>query len=242
MIVAVAVSGALPLSNIAAEFGGTGEIPLSAFYRGAGRVPAAGAPNLRIPANGTISFSAFRGGARVAVVDYEIIAAGGGGGYGVGDGTALGRAGPGAATTITSAGKQLVSVAGGLGGLNGQAPRSGNNGEATVYGPGGTGGNVNSAGGVAPSSSYGAGGGGGGGDNPSTYDSSGAGGFGGSAGTRRIGSIEVNYGTLLTVSIGARGLGSTTGYRGGDGAAGFARLTWDEKTASFTSSGSAVID
>ena len=239
---AVAVSGALPLSNIAAEFGGTGEIPLSAFYRGAGRVPAAGAPNLRIPANGTISFSAFRGGARVAVVDYEIIAAGGGGGHGVGDGTALGRAGPGGATTITSAGKQLVSVAGGLGGLNGQAPRSGNNGEATVYGPGGAGGNVNSAGGVAPSSSYGAGGGGGGGDNPSTYDSSGAGGFGGSAGTRRIGSIEVNYGTLLTVSIGARGLGSTTGYRGGDGAAGFARLTWDEKTASFTASGSAVID
>ena len=220
----------------------TAELPLSAFYRGAGRVPAAGSPNRGIPANGAISFSAFRGGALTAVVDYEIIGGGGGGGHGVGDGTSSGRAGSGGATTITSAGKQLVSAAGGLGGLNGQAPRSGNNGEATAYGPGGAGGNVNSAGGAAPSSSYGAGGGGGGGDNPSTYDSSGAGGFGGSAGTRRIGSIEVVYGAVLTVSIGARGLGSTAGYRGGDGAAGYARLTWDEKTASFTASGSVVID
>lgn len=126
--------------------------------------------------------------------------------------------------------------------LNGQAPRSGNSGEATVYGPGGTGGNVNAAGGAAPRSSYGAGGGGGGGDKPSTYDSSGAGGFGGSAGTRRIGSLEVVYGDVLAVSVGARGLGSTGGYHGGDGAAGYARLAWDEKAASFTASGSVVVD
>lgn len=239
---AVALSGALPLSNIAAEFGGTGVLLLSTFYRGAGRVPAAGAPNRGIPVNGAISFSTFRGSALMAIVDYEIIGGGGGGGHGVGDGTASGRAGSGGATTITSAGKQLVSVAGGLGGLNGQAPRSGNNGEGTSYGPGGAGGNVNSAGGVAPSSSYGAGGGGGGGDNPSTYDSSGAGGFGGSAGTRRMDSIDVVYGTVATVSIGARGLGSTAGYHGGDGAAGYARLSWGEKAASFTASGSVAID
>lgn len=239
---AVAVSGALSLSSIAAEFGGTAEVPLSAFYSGAGLVPAAGSPNRDIPASGAISFSTFRGGARIAIVDYEIIGGGGGGGHGVGDGTASGRAGSGGATTITSAGEQLVLAAGGLGGLNGQAPRSGNNGAGTAYGPGGTGGNVNSAGGTAPSSSYGAGGGGGGGDNPSTYDSSGAGGFGGSAGTRRIGSIEVVYGALLTVSIGARGLGSTAGFRGGDGAAGFVRLTWDEKTASFSASGVLAVD
>ena len=126
--------------------------------------------------------------------------------------------------------------------LNGQAPRSGNNGEGTAYGPGGAGGNVNSAGGAALSSSFGAGGGGGGGDNPSTYDSSGAGGFGGSAGTRRTGSIEVIYGAVLTISIGASGPGSIAGYRGGDGAVGYVRLTWDEKAASFTASGSVVID
>ncbi len=239
---AVMVSGALSLSSIAAEFGGTGELSLSAFYRGAGRVPAAGAPNRGIPARGAISFSAFRGGALAAVVDYEIIGGGGGGGHGVGDGTASGRAGSGGATAITSPGIQVAAAAGGLGGLNGQAPRSGNNGEGTAYGPGGTGGNVNSAGGAALSSSYGAGGGGGGGDNPSTYDSSGAGGFGGSPGTRRIGSIEVVYGAVLTVNIGARGLGSTAGYRGGDGAAGYARLTWNEKAASFTASGTVVIE
>tara|TARA_R100001530_G_scaffold87533_1_gene60965 strand:+ start:537 stop:1259 length:723 start_codon:yes stop_codon:yes gene_type:complete len=239
---AVMVSGALSLSSIATEFGGDAELPLSAFYRGAGRVPAAGAPNLRIPANGTISFSAFRGGALTAVVDCEIIGGGGGGGHGVGDGTASGRAISGGATAITSAGKQLVSAAGGLGGLNGQAPRSGNNGEGTAYGPGGIGGNVNAAGSSAPNSSYGAGGGGGGGDNPSTYDSSGAGGFGGSAGTRRAGSIQVVYGAVLTISIGAGGPGSNAGYRGGDGAAGYARLTWDEKAASFTASGSVVVD
>lgn len=238
----VAVLGALPFSNIAAEFGGTSELPLSAYYRGAGRVPAAGAPNRGIPGKGAISFSAFRGGALRAVVDYEIIGGGGGGGHGVGDGTSSGRAGSGGATTITSAGEQKVAAAGGLGGLNGQAPRSGNNGEGTVYGPGGAGGNVNSAGSAALSSYYGAGGGGGGGDNPSTYDSSGAGGFGGSAGSRRMGSIEVVYGSVLTVSIGARGLGSNAGYRGGDGATGYARLVWDEKAASFTASGSVTVD
>ncbi len=238
---AVVVSGALSLSSIAAEFGGDAELPLSAFYRGAGRVPAAGSPNRDIPASGTISFSTFRGSARMAIVDYEIIGGGGGGGHGVGDGTASGRANSGGATTITSAGKQLVSATGGLGGLNGQAPRSGNDGEGTAYGPGGAGGNVNFAGGAAPSSSYGAGGGGGGGDNPSTYDSSGAGGFGGSAGTRRIGSIEAAYGSVLIVSVGARGLGSTAGYHGGDGAAGYARLAWDENAASFTASGSVVV-
>ena len=239
---AVVVSGALSLSGIAAEFGGAADLPLSAFYRGAGRVPAAGAPNRDIPAGGAISFSAFRGSARMAIVDYEIIGGGGGGGHGVGDGTASGRAVSGGATAIASAGKQLVSAAGGLGGLNGQAPRSGNNGEGTAYGPGGAGGNVNSAGGAAPRSSYGAGGGGGGGDNPSTYDSSGAGGFGGSAGTRRMGSVEVVYGDVLTVSIGAGGLGSIVGYRGGDGAAGFVSLTWDEKTASFSASGVVAVD
>lgn len=201
---AVMVSGALSFSSIAAEFGGDAELPLSAFYRGAGRVPALGSPNRGIPTSGAISFSTFRGGALMAIVDYETI--GGGGGHGVGDGTSSGRAGSGDVTAITSAGEQPVTAAGGLGGLNGQAPRSGNNGEGTAYGPGGAGGNVNSAGGAALSSSFGAGGGRGGGDNPSTYDSSGAGGFGGSAGTRRTGSIEVIY-----------------------GAAGYVRLTWDEK-------------
>lgn len=239
---ALAASGALALSEISTEFGGTAELALSAYYRGAGRVSAVGSPNLAIPKSGAISFSDFLGSARTTIVDYEMIGGGGGGGHGVGDGTSSGRAVSGGATHITVTGRPAVSVAGGLGGLNGQAPRSGNNGAGTLYGPGGIGGSVNAAGSAAPSSSYGAGGGGGGGDNPSTYDSSGAGGFGGAAGPRRKGSITADYSAAVDVTIGARGNGAPAGYRGGDGAAGYARLTWDGKSAVFTSSGSTMIN
>ena len=239
---ALAESGALALSEISTEFGGTTELALSAYYRGAGRVPAVGSRNMGIPTSGPISFSAFRGSARTTVVDYEMIGGGGGGGHGVDDGTSSGRAGSGGATNITVAGRPAVSAAGGLGGLNGQAPRSGNNGAGTVYGPGGIGGSVNAAGSAAPTSSYGAGGGGGGGDNPSTYDSYGAGGFGGAAGTRRTGIITADYGAEVNVIIGAGGSGATAGYPGGDGAAGYLRLTWDGTSAVFTSSGSVTIN
>ncbi len=239
---ALAASGALAISEISTEFGGTAELALSAYYRGAGRVPSVGSPNLGIPTSGAISFSAFRGSARTTVVEYEIIGGGGGGGHGVGDGTSSGRAGSGGATNITVDGLPIVSAAGGLGGLNGQAPRSGNDGSGTVYGPGGIGGSVNSAGSTALASSYGAGGGGGGGDNPSTYDSSGAGGFGGAAGTRRKGSNTADYGAEVDITIGARGTGAPAGYRGGDGAPGYARLTWDGKSAVFTYSGSTTIN
>lgn len=37
---ALAVSGALALSAISTEFGGKAELSLSAYYRGAGRVPS----------------------------------------------------------------------------------------------------------------------------------------------------------------------------------------------------------
>lgn len=239
---ALAVSGALALSAISTEFGGKAELSLSAYYRGAGRVPSVGSPNLGVPTSGAISISAFRGSARTTVVEYEIIGGGGGGGHGVDDGTSSGRAGSGGATIIRVTGRPEVSAAGGLGGLNGQAPRSGNDGAGTVYGPGGIGGSVNAAGAAAPASSYGAGGGGGGGDNPSTYDSSGAGGFGGSAGTRRAGMITADYGAEVNVTIGTRGLGAAAGYLGGDGVAGYVRLTWDNKSAVFTFSGSSMIN
>lgn len=239
---ALAASGALAFSEISTEFGGTSELSLSAYYRGAGRVPKVGSPNVGIPTSGAISFSAFQGSARMTIVEYEMIGGGGGGGHGVGDGTSSGRAGSGGPTNISVTGRPEVSAAGGLGGLNGQAPRSGNDGAGTVYGPGGIGGSVNAAGSAAPASSYGAGGGGGGGDNPSTYDSSGAGGFGGSAGTRRTGMITADYGAEVNVIIGTDGTGATAGYPGGDGAPGYAQLTWDGKSAVFMSSGSTMIN
>ena len=43
---ALAESGSLALSEISTEFGGTSELALSAYYRGAGRVPAVGSPNV----------------------------------------------------------------------------------------------------------------------------------------------------------------------------------------------------
>ena len=239
---ALAASGVMALSEISTEFGGTAELSISAYYRGAGRVPSVGSPNLGIPTSGAISFSAFRGSALTTFVHYELIGGGGGGGHGVDDGTSSGRAGSGGTTIITVFGRPTISVAGGLGGLNGQAPRSGNNGAGTVYGPGGIGGGVNAPGSAAAPSSHGAGGGGGGGDNPSTYDSSGAGGFGGAAGMRRTGSITADYGAEVDVTIGARGTGAPAGYRGGDGAPGYARLTWDGKSAVFKSSGTSMVN
>jgi hypothetical protein len=129
---AVASSGALSLSALAEEFGGTGPISLSALYRGAGRVPAVGAPNIGIPASGALRFSVFRGSARTTQVGYEMIGGGGGGGYGVADGTAGGRAGDGGTTVVAPAGLAAISAAGGLGGLHGQAPRSARSASAPV--------------------------------------------------------------------------------------------------------------
>lgn len=239
---AVAATGALSFSAIAAEFGGAGPLRMSDFYRGAGPVPAVGAPNLGIPTTGSISFADFRGGAKSVVVSYEMIGGGGGGGFGVGDGGSSGRGPSGGASSLSANGATFASAAGGLGGLNGQVGIQGEAGQGSAYGPGGPRGGANSAGGAAPASSYGAGGGGGGGDDGDTYDSSGNGGGGGQAGTRVTGTVTLNYGTTVLATIGARGLGAAAGYPGGPGAAGFSRLVWDDKSASFTASGSRVIN
>lgn len=68
-------------------------------------------------------------------------------------------------------------------------------------------------------------------DGEAQYD--GARGFGGAAGTRRTGKIIADYGAEVNVIIGAGGTGATAGYPGGDGAPGYARLTWDGKSAIF---------
>lgn len=240
---AVASSGALSLSALAAEFGGTGPISLSAFYRGAGRVPAVGAPNIGIPANGPLPLSAFRGGARTATVTYEAIGGGGGGGYGLEDGSGSGRAGSGGNTVLApSAGASPITAAGALGGLNGQSSTSGGAGASSAYGPGGAGVGPKIAGVSAPATSYGAGGGGAGGDSPSTYDSSGLGGLGGNAAVLATGTLTLVYGTTVAVTIGLGGLGASASRRGGDGARGYARLAWDGKAVAFTSSGVATIN
>ena len=240
---AVASTGALSLSALAAEFGGTGAISLGAFYRGAGRVPAVGAPNVGIPASGALAISKFRGAALRTNVSYEAIGGGGGGGYGLEDGSGSGRAGSGGNTVLApSAGASVITAPGALGGLNGQSGTSGGAGASSAYGPGGAGVGPGIAGVSAPATSYGAGGGGAGGDSPSTYDSSGAGGVGGNAAARITGTISLVYGSTVAVTIGLGGLGASASRRGGDGARGYARLTWDGKAAAFTASGSATIN
>jgi hypothetical protein len=100
---------------------------------------------------------------------------------------------------------------------------------------------LNSSGSAAASTSYGAGGGGGGGDRGSLFDSGGCSGFGGNAGTRLTGSVEIVYGTVLTITIGAGGPTNTPGYDGGAGTAGYCVISWDGNTSTFTSSGTVTL-
>jgi len=52
-------SGALSFSDIRAEFGGSGAISLSQYYRGGGRVPLFEDVNASVPTSGQISFNQF---------------------------------------------------------------------------------------------------------------------------------------------------------------------------------------
>jgi hypothetical protein len=71
-------SGAISLSQIAAEFGGSAPHNITEYYRGGTYVPNA-APNLSVPTSGAIKLTDFYGAAAVAAVDLfgdEIFASG----------------------------------------------------------------------------------------------------------------------------------------------------------------------
>jgi hypothetical protein len=229
---AIPVTGPISLGTLQAEFGGANPIALSEYYRNAGLVTP---NNTGVPLSGSaISLSNFRGTVRALVVEYEIIGAGGAGGFGLygGYGDGVARSAGGTASFITSAAIIGVIATGGLGGLNAAftpVTTTVRNGEASVYGLGGTYGQsfaaeTYSPGGDAPATSYGAGGGGGGGDQAQTYDSSGGEGGGGQAGTFLTGSFLLVPGTQLNVQIGAGGIGAGGNSEGGNGANGFARI------------------
>ena len=119
-------------------------------------------------------------------------------------------------------------------------------GDASYYGAGGTAGSdtaSNARGGNAPSSSYGAGGGGGGGDfSNNKLDSTGYRGEGGYASTRITGTETVVSGTTISITIGGAGAGTSSGsHSGGNGAAGFAKITVDGVATNFTSSGTMTL-
>lgn len=238
-------TGTVTLADIQLEFGGTDPISLDEYYRGGAYVPD-GTGTSSIPTSGAISLNNFRGASKTATVTYAIIGGGGGGGAGRDDDGGAGYglyATSGGPSSISGDGIQTITAPGGSGGYSFafvySAPPS--DGQSTTYGPGGAGGATQQYGQSAPSTSYGAGGGGGGGDNPQTYDSSGNRGQGGFAGTLLTGTVQVIYGTTLTVTIGGQGLGHVFEYIGGNGAAGYCELSWGANTSTFTSNGTVTI-
>jgi len=239
-------SGPISFSALQTEFGGTNPISLSEYYRNGGLVPDS-AVNAGIPTSGAISLEQFRGTGISTTVTYEIIGGGGGAGAGRTDDGGAGQglfATSGGTSSISGSGITTVTAAGGTGGVSYafvyNSPLGA--GEASFYGPGGARVNNQQNGLDAPATSYGAGGSGGGGDAPSTFDSSGNRGEGGFAGTRKTGTLTVVYGTTLTATVGAKGVGHKVRFTGGDGATGYIKLTWDNKVVTFTASGTVVIN
>lgn len=234
-------TGPLGLSQIQGEFGGANPTSLSEYYRG-GPLVVGGLQNSNVPTSGRVSISNFRSSSKTVVVTYEIIGAGGAGGYGLEDGGGFGRGGDGSNSEIIGPSINIIAP-GGSGGLNGGIGFSdfvNREGKGSFYGPGGAAGLNGLVGGDAPASSYGSGGGGAGGDSPSQYDSSGNAGEGGFAGTRLTGTFTIPYGTNLSISIGVGGLGN--GARpGGRGADGYCKLMYDDKVVNIINSQSVNI-
>lgn len=248
----IEASGAVSLSDLQSEFGGSHPISFSEYYKNASPSYITGnSENSSIPNSGTsISTSNFRGSAKAYTVTYEIIGAGGAGGYGLNGGYSSTVAQSGTSSTLSGSGITTVTASGGAGGVNANRspdPAKSPDGAASVYGAGGVSGNNKNSeppnvGGHAPTTSYGAGGGAAGGDRSSTFDSSGGAGSPGNAGTYLTGTT--NYlvpGATISVSIGSKGLGSGGNARGGNGANGYARLQVGNNVQEFTSGGTYTV-
>lgn len=239
---AIPASGQVTLSDLQIEYGGTDPISINEYYRGGAYVPV-GAGTATIPASGAITLENFRGTSKTATVTYTLLGGGGSGGFGVDNGEPSrgSYGGAGGASTISASGIQTITAAGGAGGENcgGGRGTNGTAGASSAFGTGGYGGSLNSVGGSA--SGYGAAGGGGGGDQGGTYDEGGASGFGGSAGAYLTGTVQVVYGTTVTVSLGAGGVPIINAYYGGYGSPGRCEISWDGNSTTFTSDGTVVI-
>lgn len=244
----IPASGAVSFSALQAEFGGSNPISLSEYYLDGSFVTP---NNTGVPNSGaSIATGTFRGSSKAYAVTYQVIGAGGAGGYGRNDGYSSTVAQSGTASTLTGSGITTVTAAGGAGGIDANlSPNTvkSPDGEASVYGAGGVSGNNKQSeppnvGGHAPATSYGAGGGAAGGDRSSTFDHSGGAGSPGSAGTYLTGTT--NYlvpGATISVSIGSKGLGSGGNARGGNGADGYARLQVGNNVQEFTSGGTYTV-
>ena len=232
-------SGAIKLSEIQSEFGGSDPISLSEYYQNADP-DLVTANNTGIPDTGNpISMSDFYDAVLAKTVIYEVI---GGGGEGAGGYYNTGNGNAGTNSSLASASGTSFTTVTSTGGAGGTQPSSsgvGEAGEASYYGSGGSGGinsdsNRQTAGFAAPSTSYGAAGGGGGAHPFSAVN----GGGGGEAATRQTGTLYLAPSSTITVTIGSGGTGNAGG---GDGAGGYAKFTVGNDVQEFTSSGTYTV-
>ena len=243
----LSATGALSFSAIQAEHGGTHPISLSEYYRGAGFVKANSSD---VPTSGAISVDDLRGTALGRELFIEVIGGGGGGGSGTGnhDGGNTTPGGTGYASSVSLTGTFTLTSAGATGGASRyQFKVSGTAGASSYYGPGGAGGIMQSSpssitvGQHAPSDSYGAGGGGGSADRRGggNDDESGHNGAGGNAASRETTNQVIGAGSTIDILIGKGGAGADDFNDGGDGGAGYAKITIGNSVTEFTYSGSA---
>lgn len=234
-------TGPISLSQVQTEFGGTNPISLSEYYYNGSYITG---NNTSVPSSGTtISMSNLRGKYKAYLVSYFVIGGGGAGGYGVDDGGEGNRGtyAPAGSSSIVSFPGYGITSSGGRGGENckGNRATSGTNGGASFYGSGGAGGARNSSG--ADAVNYGSGGGGGGGDSGSLFDSGGCSGEGGVASSYQSGSYWLTPGHSISIKVGAGGIAPTTGYDGGNGAKGRARLVVNGTTYTYGTPGTYVL-
>ena len=214
---AISATGSVSLQDVEDEFGGSGTISLSEYYRSNTYGTVSG-NNTTVPQSGQIKLSQFRGTEKKAYITYYLCGAGGGGGYGVGDGGGSGSASDGGNSTITLNGTTYTAN-GGDGGLNGrtdrlsgeQAGHNANISDGYYKDFGSSGGSTGNNTSASAGSGYVAGGSGGGGDAPSFYDRSGAAGEGGDAGEQITGTVYASIGSSISYSLGSGGAGSQSG-------------------------------
>ena len=226
---------------------GTGAISLGDYIRGGSYVTDQTVNNNIPTTTSSMGFDDYYSTRKAVAITFELISGGGGGaGSDVTNAASprtAGDGGNGGYTTIVNSTISTVTEDPGLGGAAGTSNVS-SAGEASDYGAGGSGG-INSdvgsdtAGSAPASTSYGAGGGSGGTSNETTE-----GGDGGQAATKRTGTLYVNPGEVLTITIGAGGAGGaagTNGNAGGAGASGYVKLTVNNTVTEFTSSGTYTV-
>jgi len=240
---AIPASGAVSLTTIQTEYGGSNPISLNEYYRGGANVPNS-TSTASIPTSGAISVANFQGTSKTLNAEMLIIAGAGGGGKSGDDGGGGGGAGgllqysgqtitPGTYVIVVGAGGgtntrgndttgfSYTAVSGGNR-VAGGAAGSGGGGNSTNYpsGQASTSPSQGNNGGDAPYGAYSAGGGGGG-----------AGGAGGTAqdagfsGRGGLGGIGLNYSIT----------GTSVGYAGGGNASSGADLgsTWTPQTTGY---------